>query len=70
MCLNETYSRVQLDKNLSDMFHMRNGLKQGKAFSSLLFSFALEYAIRRVEVTNIAEMKSINFFYADDVNRY
>ena len=35
MCLNETYSRVQVDKNLSDMFHVRNGLKQGDAISPL-----------------------------------
>jgi len=29
MCLTETYSRVQVGKNLSDMFPIRNGLKQG-----------------------------------------
>jgi len=28
MCLNETYSRVGIGKHLSDMFHIRNGLKQ------------------------------------------
>ena len=27
MCLNETYSRVQVGKNLSDMFPIRNALK-------------------------------------------
>jgi hypothetical protein len=32
------------------MFPIRNGLKLGKALLSLLFSFALEYAIRRVQV--------------------
>jgi len=36
MCLKETYSRVRVGKNLSDMFHIRNGLKQGDAISSLL----------------------------------
>ena len=49
MCLNETYSRVQVGKNLSDMFHSRNGLKQD-AISPLLFNCGLEYAIRRVQV--------------------
>jgi len=44
----ETYSRVQVGKNLSDMFPIRNGLKQGDALTSLLFNFALEYATRRV----------------------
>jgi len=35
---------------LSDMFPVRNGLKQGDALSPLLFNFALEYALRRVQV--------------------
>jgi len=50
MCLNETYNRVQAGKNLSDMFPIRNGLKQGDALSPLIFNFALEYAIRMVQV--------------------
>jgi len=50
MCLNETYSTVWIGKNLSDMFPVRNGLKQGDALSPLLLNFALEYAIRRVRV--------------------
>jgi len=48
--LTETYSRVRVGKNLSDMFSIRNGLKLGDALSPLLFNFALEYAIRRVQV--------------------
>jgi len=50
MCLNETYSRVQVGRHLSDMFPIGNGLKQGDALSTLFFNFALEYAIRRVKV--------------------
>ena len=50
MCLTETCSRVRVGKNLSGMFPIRNGLKQGDALSPLLFNFALEYAIRRVQV--------------------
>ena len=50
MCLNETCNTVRVGKNLSDMFPIRNGLKQGDALSPLLFNFALEYAIRRVQV--------------------
>jgi hypothetical protein len=45
MCLNETYSRVRVGKNLSDMFPIRNGLKEGDVLSPLLFNFALEYAL-------------------------
>ena len=50
MCLNETYSRVRVGKNLSDMFPIKNGLKQGDVLSPFLFNFALEYAIRTVQV--------------------
>jgi hypothetical protein len=49
ICLNETYSRVRISKNLSDKFNIENGLKQGDALSPLFFNFALEYAIRRVQ---------------------
>jgi hypothetical protein len=49
MCLNETYSRVQIGKHLSDRFPIKNGLKLGDALLSLLFNFALEYAIRPVQ---------------------
>jgi hypothetical protein len=50
MCLTEMYSRVQVGKDLSNMFHIRNGLKQGDVLSPLLFNFVLKYAIRRVQV--------------------
>jgi hypothetical protein len=50
MCLNETFSRVLVFKRLSDIFPVNNGLKQGDALSSLLFNFALDYAIWRVRV--------------------
>jgi hypothetical protein len=49
LCLNETYSRVRIGTNLSDKFSIENGLKQGDALSPLLFNFALENAIRRVQ---------------------
>jgi len=32
------------------MLPIKNGLKQGDALSPLLFDFALDYAIRRVQV--------------------
>jgi hypothetical protein len=35
---------------VSDRFPVRNGLKQGDALSPMLFNFALEYTIRRVQV--------------------
>ena len=54
MCLTETYSRVRVGKNLSDMFPIRNVLKQGDALSPLLFNFVLEYAIGGFRGTRMA----------------
>jgi hypothetical protein len=42
-------SKVHIGKHLSDSFGTQNGLKQGDALSPLLFNFALEYAIRKVQ---------------------
>jgi len=50
MCLTDTYSRVWVDKNLSDVFPIKNGLKRGDVLLPLLFNFALEYVIKRVQV--------------------
>ena len=45
MCLTETYSRVRVGKNFSDMFPVRNGLEQGDALSPLLLNFALSTSL-------------------------
>jgi hypothetical protein len=49
MCLNETNSRVREGKHLSDRFSIKNSLEKEDALSLLLFNFALEYAIWRVQ---------------------
>jgi hypothetical protein len=46
MCLND---KVRLGKLSFDTFPIQNGLKQGYASLPLFFSFALEYAIRKVQ---------------------
>jgi len=56
---------------MSDRFPIRNGLKQGDALSPMLFNFALEYAIRSIQVNR--DGLKLNgthqlLAYADDIN--
>jgi retron-type reverse transcriptase len=50
-------------------FPIKNGLKQGDVLSPLLSNFALDYAIRRVQVDQDGLILNGQFLvYADDVN--
>jgi len=44
MCLTETYRRLRVGKNLSDMFPIRNGLKQRRC--SVAIAFQLRFIVR------------------------
>jgi len=69
LCLNETCSRARVCKGLSDMFKIKNGLKQGDALSPLFFNFALEYTVRMFQVNQDGlKLKSVRqFLVYDDV---
>jgi hypothetical protein len=47
------YSKVCIGKNLSDSFPLQNCLKQGDALLPLLFNFAIECAIRKVQKNQV-----------------
>jgi hypothetical protein len=67
MCLSETYSKIHLDKYLSDKFPIQNGPKQGDALSPLFYNFALEY-FKKIEIGLELYGTQQLLVYADDDN--
>jgi hypothetical protein len=71
MCLNETCSKVCIETHLTGMFRMKNDLREGDALSPLIFNFAVEFAIGRVQVNQEGLKLSGTLqllVYVDDVN--
>jgi hypothetical protein len=71
MCLNETCSKVHIGRHSPDNFPIQNGLKQGDALSLLIFNFALDYAIRKVQKDQVGlKLNGTHqlLVYGDDVN--
>jgi len=71
MCLNKTYKKVGIGKNSTDIFPVENGLKGGDNISLLLYNFASDYAMLKVQVSQDGlELKGIHqlLVYAADYN--
>ena len=71
MCLTETYRRVRVDKYLSDIVSNQEWFETRGCSIAIVFNFALEYPIRRVQVNQ--DGLKLNgthqlLAYADDVN--
>jgi hypothetical protein len=67
MSLNETHGRFRIGQHLSDI---KDGLKRGDALALLVFIFALEYAIKRVqayqEVVKLSGTRQLMFYVHGD----
>jgi hypothetical protein len=59
MCQSETCNRIWVGKHMSNMFCIKNGLKQGESLSPMCLNFALEYSIRKV----LANQEGLNEWY-------
>jgi hypothetical protein len=58
MCLNETYSKVRIGKNLSDNFPGQNGIKQGRCFIATAFQLCFRICLYEgPEILGGAEIK-------------
>ena len=70
-CLDDTRSKVRIGNYLSCNVPIENSLKQEDVFLPLLFNFSIEYAIRKIQETDLGlDMNGTHHVlaYADDVN--
>ena len=73
MCLNVKFSRFRVGKYLFGLLVLKNVLKKGDVLSPLYFNFALEYAIRKVQVNHVSlKLRGTHqlLIYVYDVNTF
>ena len=71
MTISDTRARVMVDKETSDVFHTKRGVKQGDGLSCDLFNLCLEYVIRQagIETRGTIFNKVLQpLGYADDID--
>ena len=71
ICLNGSTGKVRVGGNVSEPFMIRDGLKQGNGLSTVLFNLTLEYAVRKMQVSQMgATLNGTTQIlgYADDLD--
>jgi len=66
-----TTAKVKIQNELSESFHIRNGLRQGDALACILFDITLEKIIREANINQRGNIfyKSVQILaYADDID--
>jgi hypothetical protein len=69
ICNSNTYFKVRYRGELSDLFEIKAGLKQGDALSPIIFNLTLEKVVRYTETCHEMELneKTVILAYADDI---
>ena len=71
MCMEGSHNIIKIDGQLSEPFTVLNGLRQGDALSPVLFNFALEWVMRKIqEIPRIFTARGMKLIlaYADDID--
>jgi sorting nexin-29 len=69
--MESTTAKVKIQNELSESFHIRNGLRQGYALACILFNIALEKIVREANINQCGNVfyKSVQILaYADDID--
>jgi len=69
MCHQQTYYKVRVIEETTEVFECKNSLKQEDALSTVLFHLALKKAIKNTHKNIEIELVGVNTFlaYSDDI---